>query len=286
LGPAICYSQGNAENGFSFTGMYMNDAFHATNQIPQRAVTERLICLYCPLDPTDGGSSERYSFSTRYAATTDAGQLNANAYFIGYRLLAIRVLLPARPQAWVSLWLSVNGMISSSTAPLPGLLSVNSISPTKIPLTATVAAFGTYFNWFRKSPGRSRDLRPLWGSYWAQGDTDRHAIAIGIWGAVILTFLRMVQGIGVGGDWGGSVLLAMEWSRHHGQRGLVASWPQFGVRLVYSSQTFQSWPSALCQEISSPPGAGEYPSRSPSYSSGLVCGFVSAFLKRPCSNNS
>jgi MFS family permease len=39
----------------------------------------------------------------------------------------------------------------------------------------------------------------------------------------------MLQGIGVGGEWGGSVLLAMEWSRHHGQRGLVASWPQFGV---------------------------------------------------------
>jgi MFS family permease len=53
--------------------------------------------------------------------------------------------------------------------------------------------------------------------------------SIGVWGAVILTLLRMVQGIGVGGEWGGSVLLAMEWSRHHGQRGLVASWPQFGV---------------------------------------------------------
>jgi MFS family permease len=52
---------------------------------------------------------------------------------------------------------------------------------------------------------------------------------VGIWGAVILTVLRMLQGIGVGGEWGGSVLLAMEWSRHRGQRGLVASWPQFGV---------------------------------------------------------
>jgi hypothetical protein len=30
--------------------------------------------------------SERYSFSTRYAATTDTGQVNANAYFIGYQL--------------------------------------------------------------------------------------------------------------------------------------------------------------------------------------------------------
>ena len=80
------YNQGNLDNGFSFTGMYMNDAFHATNQIPQRAVAEGLICLYCPLDPTDGGSSERYSFSTKYAATTETGQVNANAYFIGYQL--------------------------------------------------------------------------------------------------------------------------------------------------------------------------------------------------------
>ena len=52
---------------------------------------------------------------------------------------------------------------------------------------------------------------------------------IGIWGAIILTLLRFLQGIGVGGEWGGSVLLAMEWARHNGQRGLVASWPQFGV---------------------------------------------------------
>jgi len=53
--------------------------------------------------------------------------------------------------------------------------------------------------------------------------------SIGIWGAVILTVLRFVQGIGVGGEWGGSVLLSMEWSRTHDQRGLIASWPQFGV---------------------------------------------------------
>src|SRR5580692_1437783 len=53
--------------------------------------------------------------------------------------------------------------------------------------------------------------------------------SIGIWGAVLLTILRMIQGIGVGGEWGGSVLLAMEWARTHNNRGLVASWPQFGV---------------------------------------------------------
>jgi hypothetical protein len=34
--------------------------------------------------------------------------------------------------------------------------------------------------------------------------------SIGIWGAVILTALRFIQGVGVGGDWGGSVLMSME----------------------------------------------------------------------------
>jgi metabolite-proton symporter len=52
---------------------------------------------------------------------------------------------------------------------------------------------------------------------------------IGIWGAVILTVLRFVQGVGVGGEWGGSVLLAMEWTRSTRNRGFIASWPQFGV---------------------------------------------------------
>src|SRR6202047_1450328 len=53
--------------------------------------------------------------------------------------------------------------------------------------------------------------------------------SIGIWGAVILTVLRFIQGVGVGGEWGGSVLLAMEWSKSRGNRGFIASWPQFGV---------------------------------------------------------
>ncbi|SEK09575.1 MFS transporter [Paraburkholderia diazotrophica] len=52
---------------------------------------------------------------------------------------------------------------------------------------------------------------------------------IGIWGAVILTVLRFIQGVGVGGEWGGSVLMSMEWARTNSHRGFVASWPQFGV---------------------------------------------------------
>src|ERR1700723_1929234 len=53
--------------------------------------------------------------------------------------------------------------------------------------------------------------------------------SIGVWGAVILTVLRFIQGIGVGGEWGGSVLMSMEWARTDHSRGLVASWPKFGV---------------------------------------------------------
>src|SRR5260370_8577363 len=53
--------------------------------------------------------------------------------------------------------------------------------------------------------------------------------SIGIWGAVILTVLRFIQGVGVGGEWGGSVLMSMEWARTDQSRGFMASWPQFGV---------------------------------------------------------
>src|SRR6187551_1395591 len=53
--------------------------------------------------------------------------------------------------------------------------------------------------------------------------------SIGIWGAVILTVLRFIQGIGVGGEWGGSVLMSMEWAGSKSSRGLAASWPQMGV---------------------------------------------------------
>jgi metabolite-proton symporter len=53
--------------------------------------------------------------------------------------------------------------------------------------------------------------------------------AIGIWGAILLTALRFIQGVGVGGEWGGSVLMSMEWARTNKHRGFLASWPQFGV---------------------------------------------------------
>jgi len=69
--------------------------------------------------------------------------------------------------------------------------------------------------------------------------------SIGIWGAVLLTIIRLIQGIGVGGEWGGSVLLAMEWARTTKNRGFLAAWPQFGgpagLFLANLAVLFFSW---------------------------------------------
>jgi metabolite-proton symporter len=117
--------------------------------------------------------------------------------------------------------------------------------PNEEPLTATLAAFGTYFVGFVGRPIGAA----IFGHYGDRIGRKATLIAtllcmgiatflialvpgyasIGIWGAIILTVLRMIQGIGVGGEWGGSVLISMEWARTHNSRGLIASWPQFGV---------------------------------------------------------
>jgi len=54
--------------------------------------------------------------------------------------------------------------------------------------------------------------------------------SIGYAAPILLTLLRIGQGIGVGGEWGGSVLLSMEWGSKR-RRGFMASWPQLGVPL-------------------------------------------------------
>jgi MFS family permease len=126
-----------------------------------------------------------------------------------------------------------------------GLIFPKLFFPNEDPLTGTLAAFGTYFIGFVGRPIGAA----IFGHYGDRIGRKATLIAtlmvmgiatflvafvpsyasIGIWGAIILTVLRMLQGIGVGGEWGGSVLIAMEWARGHGSRGLVASWPQFGV---------------------------------------------------------
>jgi MFS transporter, MHS family, shikimate and dehydroshikimate transport protein len=52
--------------------------------------------------------------------------------------------------------------------------------------------------------------------------------SIGIWAPMLLLVLRVLQGIGIGGEWGGAVLMAVEHSPA-GNRGFYGSWPQIGV---------------------------------------------------------
>ena len=63
----------------------------------------------------------------------------------------------------------------------------------------------------------------------AIGFVPSHA-SIGVWGAVLLTTLRLLQGVAVGGEWSGSVLMAGEWAAPE-KRGLMTSFPQMGSPL-------------------------------------------------------
>src|SRR5262249_1900534 len=100
--------------------------------------------------------------------------------------------------------------------------------PKSDPFVATLLSFTTYFVGFAARPigaaifghygdrrGRKASLIAtlmLMGvSTMAIGFTPDYG-TIGIWGAVLLTLGRVLQGIGVGGEWGGSVLLAGEWT--------------------------------------------------------------------------
>lgn len=52
--------------------------------------------------------------------------------------------------------------------------------------------------------------------------------AIGIWAPIILICLRLVQGLGIGGEWGGALLLAVEYAPKE-ERGFYGSIPQVGI---------------------------------------------------------
>ena len=126
-----------------------------------------------------------------------------------------------------------------------GLVFGTLFFPNEDPLVATLNAFGVYAVGFVARPVGAA----IFGHYGDRIGRKSTLIAtlmlmgvatvlvgvvptyetIGIWGAVILTLLRFIQGVGVGGEWGGSVLMSMEWARGNSGRGLAASWPQMGV---------------------------------------------------------
>ncbi|MCS0494767.1 MHS family MFS transporter [Ancylobacter sp. MQZ15Z-1] len=119
--------------------------------------------------------------------------------------------------------------------------------PSHDPYSATLLAFSTFFLGFVARPigamifghfgdriGRKGTLVAtlllMGGSTVLIGLVPTYE-SIGIWGAIALTLLRVLQGIGVGGEWGGAIAVATEWSRFDKRRGLAASWPQFGSPL-------------------------------------------------------
>src|SRR6476646_2682724 len=116
--------------------------------------------------------------------------------------------------------------------------------PGESALAGTLAAFSTQFVGFAARPigaaifghfgdrvGRKATLVTtlmLMGvATFLIGVLPSHA-SIGLAAPVILTLLRIVQGIGVGGEWGGSVLMSMEWGSRR-RHGFMASLPQLGV---------------------------------------------------------
>jgi MFS family permease len=116
--------------------------------------------------------------------------------------------------------------------------------PGSDPLIGTLQAFGIYAVGFISRPvgaaffghygdriGRKATLIAtllLTGlSTFAVGFVPGYA-SIGIWGAVILTIVRFIQGMGIGGEWGGATLIAMEWARTNAHRGFITGWTQWG----------------------------------------------------------
>jgi outer membrane receptor protein involved in Fe transport len=76
------YSAGPKEEQYSVTAMAYKGAWHASSQIPQRAVDSGAIQPYDTLDPTDGGDTARYSLSFDMNKRSAEHQFHASAYAV------------------------------------------------------------------------------------------------------------------------------------------------------------------------------------------------------------
>ncbi|WP_420869869.1 TonB-dependent receptor domain-containing protein [Bradyrhizobium septentrionale] len=82
LNGVLRYSQGTATDGFSLTAMAYSNGWNSTDQVAQRAIDQGLIDRYGSLNPTDGGTSSRFSLSGNWAQSSEYGQTKLNAYVI------------------------------------------------------------------------------------------------------------------------------------------------------------------------------------------------------------
>jgi outer membrane receptor protein involved in Fe transport len=80
------YTQGNQVNGFSLTAMGYHGKWRATEASPERAVDAGLIDRFGSIDPTDGGSTDRYAVAAEWQHGTNATLTKVTAYGIKYDL--------------------------------------------------------------------------------------------------------------------------------------------------------------------------------------------------------
>ena len=86
LSGLVKYTRGDDERGYALTAMAYDGHWHATDQIPQRALSRGLISRFDSIDPTDGGRSRRSSVSGEAWGRLGAGSWRSEAYLLGYRL--------------------------------------------------------------------------------------------------------------------------------------------------------------------------------------------------------
>jgi hypothetical protein len=80
------YSEGDAVNGFSLTGMFYRGTWSSTDQVPARAVNDGRIGRFGTVDLTDGGASHRYSASFEWQRTRSNATTKVEGFGIAYGL--------------------------------------------------------------------------------------------------------------------------------------------------------------------------------------------------------
>ena len=86
LNGVLRYSQGTATDGFTLSAMAYSNGWNSTDQVAQRAIDQGIIGRFGSLDPTDGGTSSRFSLSGNWAQSSEYGQSKINAYAINSSL--------------------------------------------------------------------------------------------------------------------------------------------------------------------------------------------------------
>jgi hypothetical protein len=86
LNGVLRYHDGTQNDFLSVTAMAYSGRWNATDQVPLRAIDSGLIDRFGTLNPTDGGTTERYSLSFNRVRRSEHDQLQFSAYFIRYRL--------------------------------------------------------------------------------------------------------------------------------------------------------------------------------------------------------